>query len=105
MSLLMVPWAGQRALPEADALLLHARALHKASLCPCGCGFPKADTLDPASMGAVDVDDSNRCAVKAALDEWRAEVGESLEPGTLPLPEFDEAALRIARARARSGGS
>ena len=102
----MVPWAGQKALPEADALLLHARALHKASLCPCGCGFPKADTLDPEAVGSVEIDDSTVCAVRAALDEWNAGQKDRT-PGVLPLPVFDERSLQIsrARARARSGGS
>lgn len=94
----MVPWAGQKRLPEADALLLHARALYKASLCPCGCGFPRADTLDPDADGCVEIDDSAVCVVRAALDEWSAEKKDR-PPGVLPLPVFDEKSLRISRAR------
>ena len=32
---LMVPWRGQKNLPEADALLWHAWTMHKGSLCGC----------------------------------------------------------------------
>ena len=81
-----------------DALLLHAYSLHKASLCPCGCGFPSEITLDEDADGAVEIDDSTRCVVRAALDEWKRDNPEP-EPGTLPLPVVDEKSYRIAKAR------
>ena len=102
---MLVPWRGRKSLPEADALLLHAYSLYKASLCPCGCGFPRSMTLDPDADGSVEVDDSTVCEVRRALDEWRAEQNEPA-PGVLPLPVLDEKSYRIAKARsaARQGG-
>jgi hypothetical protein len=100
-----VPWAGQKRLPEADALLLHAYAIHKASLCPCGCGFPAKITLDEDAEGCVEIDDTARCAVRAALDEWESENRERREPGTLIVPVLDEKSYRIVKARRSGAGS
>lgn len=97
-SLLLLPWRGQKQLPEFDALLLHAYSIHKASLCPCGCGFPAKITLDEESEGAVEVDDTGRCQVRAALDQWKKENPDP-EPGTLVQAVIDEKALAIAKAR------
>lgn len=101
---LMVPWRGQKDLPEADALLWHAWAAYKGSLCPCGCGRSVKVAHDPAAMGAVEVDDSTRCAFRAALDEWQAEQKpDDRVPGVLPVPVLDEKAYRIAKARLAAG--
>lgn len=97
-----MPWRGQKQLPEADALLLHAYSLYKASLCPCGCGFPADITLDPDADGSIDIDDSRRCAVQAALAEWR-ESQKDAEPGTIPFPVVNHELLEVARSRSRSG--
>lgn len=104
-SLLLVPWRGRKSLPESDALLLHAYSLYKASLCPCGCGFPKAMTLDPDADGSVEVDDSQVCEVRRALDEWRTQ--SDPQPGVLPVPVLDEKSYQISKARsaARASGS
>lgn len=94
----MVPWRGQKDLPEADALLWHAWSMHKGSLCPCGCGHPAKVALDPAARGSVDVDDETVCAYREALDEWSAGRKEPT-PGVLPRLVLDERAYEIAKAR------
>ena len=98
-SLLLVSWRGQKQLPEADALLLHAYSLHKAALCPCGCGHPADVALDPLAADAVEVDDSTRCAFRAAIQQWQSE-SKDAELGTLPVATLDEKAYEIAKARA-----
>lgn len=99
-----MPWRGQKQLPEADALLLHAYSLHKASLCPCGCGHPAESALDPLAAGSVEVDGTAVCAYRAALDEWRSNEGKDAEPGVLPVAVLDEKSYAIAKARAKKKG-
>lgn len=96
-----MPWRGQKQLPEADALLLHAYSLHKASLCPCGCGNPAEIALDPAAMGSAEVDADKKCAYRAALEQWRDQQAKQTEPtyGVLPVPVLDEKSYRITKAR------
>lgn len=80
---------------------MHAYSLHKASLCPCGCGHPADISLDPMAIDSVEVDDSTRCAYQAALEEWRAE-SKDVEPGVLPVAVLDEKSYEIAKARAQA---
>ncbi len=91
-SLLLVPWAGRRRLPEADALLLHAYALYRASRCP-SCGGDLAECTDPAREW--EVDDDRTCYRTVALDTWRETVGKEHD-GALP------AVVPVDRTRPRS---
>lgn len=56
--------------------------MHEASLCPCGCGFPRERAWDPESDGWLEAR-TRTCFAKAAAERWRAENGKEAEPGTL----------------------
>lgn len=56
--------------------------MHEASLCPCGCGFPREKAWDPESDGWLEAR-TRTCFAKAAAERWRAENAKEAEPGTL----------------------
>ena len=94
-SLLLVPWAGRRRLPEADALLLHAYALYRASRCP-SCGGDVAECTDPGREW--EVDDGRTCYRTVVLDVWRETVGKERQ-GALPaVVPVDGSRVRSSQA-------
>lgn len=105
--ILLVPWRGQADLPEADALLLHAYALHEASTCPA-CGGLLSECGDPEQEWRVD--DSRVCRRTVALEEWKRAQGKDMPAGVLPavLPvvageaQSSQAALLAALRSAES---
>ncbi len=78
----MVPWRGQRDLPEADALLFHAHAIVEATTCPA-CGRPLEECRGPDNAGRFDVE-TDVCHATAALEAWRSGPGKDAPDGTVP---------------------
>lgn len=79
----MQPWAGQRRLPEADALLLHAHAIYKAETCP-RCGRHVKECHDPEKAHAWAIDE-DLCYATAELERWRRDSAKHVAPGTAPV--------------------
>ena len=79
---LLVPWRGQKTMPEADALLFHAHAIVKASTCPaCGRHVDECRGQDNEGRFEVEVD---VCHATAALESWRKGEGKDAPDGALP---------------------
>lgn len=73
---------GMRRDAELDFLLTMALDIHdKDLLCPCGCGFYRAEAHDP--MSSFEVDDSVICFARGAREEYEKDEGAEAEPGTL----------------------
>lgn len=93
---------------ETDQFLTRALDALTASVCPCGCGHWRSDTLDPATAGRWQVS-IERCQARAALEDYRAshepDPGELIGVHLLPEGEvasdpleFDPAAAAEAHA-------
>lgn len=81
---------------ELDFWLTMALDIHdKDLLCPCGCGYYRAEAHDPDYDGWFAVDDSTICQARAARELYEKEDGQDADPGTL-IMIVDE---RVAEAR------
>ena len=67
---------------ELDQAEVLALAEYRASLCPCGCGFPAADTTAPEATGPVFVVGRSTCNARLALLEAQrgADAGKPASP-------------------------
>lgn len=56
--------------------------VYEASLCPCGCGYPRKKAWDSEADGWFE-GRAQVCYARAAIERWREENGKEAEPGTL----------------------